>query len=246
VTQRILGSQEVIEQPKRKRMVRGKGWQTVRSWQGTRAAIEAFKTSADLDDSEDVQISTSRGVSTLEATFPYDADNEASRDPGEMEEVWEVDFQELQKPIGTHTFLNDLGSTRAAKLAEADAAIADGTAAALLAAGTTAASIKKYLRLRLTGIDTYVVFSPVVQRTIKCGRRVDVKAASAGVGSVVKTSSLPAPKDMLYVVPSSWEWLKQGPKVQQVPGGWQIIESWVGAEKWMADLYSGGTGQPSS
>lgn len=82
------------------------------------------------------------------------------------------------------------------------------------------------------GVESYLVFAPVVRRTT-----VTDNPVSVGFGLGKKVSSIPAPSGV--TVAGSLEWLKTRDSVSVDGDGIKRrIEEWTGADKWDADIYS--------
>ncbi len=79
------------------------------------------------------------------------------------------------------------------------------------------------------GVESYLVFAPVVTKTSKSA---DMPAVAAGCGK----RTAPAIKPQ-----GDWDWLKTGDRaVQQSDGSWQRTEVWTAADEWDQDLYEAG------
>lgn len=87
------------------------------------------------------------------------------------------------------------------------------------------AGARIYAKLILKGVESYLVFSPVVSRTSTYKDRPD--PADCG-----KIQTPP------ITVPGTWEYLKTGDRiVQQSDGKYVRTEQWTGADTWEPELY---------
>lgn len=242
---RVLGSTDVVAQPMRRRWRKGKGWSTVRSWRGPLAAIEALARDPLVDDAEEMEIKEQGGGhAELEAVYAYDLRNgSAGRD--ELNEIWETFPQEIQKPIAQAAAIRAVTSS-ASWLEQADKHIREGDAVAWKDASGNAvpAAIKSYVELKLAGVEAFTIWVDVIQKTTRCGSASALKASYSGAGAVTATIAGFNPTLARFALPSGVEFLKERPAVQEVVGGYHIVERWRTAEKWSATLYSGGTGTP--
>lgn len=83
------------------------------------------------------------------------------------------------------------------------------------------------------GIESYIVFAPVVTKTTENGATMPAVGANAGKRCAPKVK--PA---------GTWEWLKTGDKaVQRQNNTWERVEQWTAADEWDHDLYEAGQGE---
>ncbi len=79
------------------------------------------------------------------------------------------------------------------------------------------------------GVESYLVFAPVVTKTSKSAAMPDVAGGCGKRGA-------PALKPQ-----GDWDWLKTGDRAgQQSDGSWQRPEIWTAADEWDQDLYEAG------
>ena len=103
--------------------------------------------------------------------------------------------------------------------------LAAGALIAWRGAPDLSAVARIYAKLILKGVESYLVFSPVVSRTSTYKDRPD--PADCG-----KIQTPP------ITVPGTWEYLKTGDRiVQQSDGKYVRSEQWTGADTWERELY---------
>lgn len=235
---RVLGSADVVEQPRRLRFSRQKGWQQVRVWRGTKSACAAYAAVLAANRSvEDIDLVAAGAAH--EVVAGYAGDGSGADAGGALNEVWEVVYEKAQKSLDAADFMAALGASRGDWVEKANKAIEAGTAAAMSADSGTPQQIKDYLDLRLIGTDSVTIFVPVVTQTISLATETNVRASHTGVGQAWSTANIPAPPTFLYQLPSGWEWLKNGPSIITVPRGFNLVQRWDGAQKWSKVLYNG-------
>lgn len=152
----------------------------------------------------------------------------SSAGAGGLDAVFEVEMAQLEKPLLSHPRYKDVADI-VRKWEGSPAAIrdqdkfedADGSAADI----TDETALEAISKIR-RGIESYLVFSPVVTKTsypssmpnnigAACGKRQapDVAASAAAA------------------------WLKTGDRVAQADGAFTRVEQWTGADEWDEDLY---------
>lgn len=87
------------------------------------------------------------------------------------------------------------------------------------------ADAQRYAKLILKGVESYLVFSPVVSRTSTYKTRPNPENCSK-----IETPPISIPGD--------WEYLKTADRiVQQTDGKYVRTEQWTGADEWERELY---------
>ncbi len=247
----IKGSEEVIERKKILRWRDGHGYSSEQTFTGPEEKI--VKRAKELQEEVDeFEIRTKAGYSTLIAqSGTGDSSVIVLPSTSGLNCYWEIIKEQFDKDIRTHPFLDVLGDDKAMKLEAADNAIDDGEAIDLITAGVDSV-IETYIRLRLTGTDSYIAWAYTLRKTTPLANESKKKASFEGVGkvttgdpttgAVVIKSSRAAKKK--FDIPDG-EWLKCPPDVVQVGRHrYHIVEDWLRMDKWSAALYEGGTGTP--
>lgn len=228
------------------------GFQTTESYVGRRAALEALQ----LNFAAQGLLCDLRPLGArheLTITYPFNTSIVTPADDF-VEEIWTLRQQEYRRDLASHSFLDPLETDRAALLANADLLIREGRANELLDAVSPSPPeddpdflVAKYVKYRLLGTDYYVVYTPVVHRTIFAATRNTVRAEmpDSEIPKVIKSKDIDAPAGIMYAIPADWEWLDVPPSVDQTAdrNRYRIEKDWIGAKQW-ADLYEGGTYTP--
>lgn len=231
------------------RWQRGRGYFTVKIYEGSEAAIDALKESlytgsgGTLDAFEKSRIGGKFQLVVDTAAAPSAnitiEDQDAENDP-----TWELDSERLEKDLIDNAAFDSITATRAAAL---DRAISTHTALSSTASvhtfttpsGTVTTSGTaefNYCSLRLRGVESYLEFQSVIRRRWIVSKRSQLRAANNNVGRV---ESPPIPSNALVDL-NNLEWLKMAPDVQEVgKNKFAITQEWVGAEEWSALLYGG-------
>jgi len=136
---------------------------------------------------------------------------------------WEVTWQQLEKPLLTHL---DYTSE-----SEDVAAWSEKPNRADLVGGLSEAA-QKLARLILKGVESYLVFAPVVSK-----RSVYKRMPTTGdCGMIGDPPGAPAK------IPTGYVYLKTTDQaVEQDDGKYQRTEQWTGADEWSEDLYEAAT-----
>lgn len=94
----------------------------------------------------------------------------------------------------------------------------------------------EYAALVLAGVESYVVFAPVVRITSTYERRPD------GIGKNMCKRGKP-PASAIAGVSGTWEWLKNGDTrtYNAADDTWTRVETWQAADKWNDTLYGEAT-----
>ena len=90
-------------------------------------------------------------------------------------------------------------------------------------------ALAKKLAVKIAaGIESYLVFSPVISRTSKTSQR----PTTGGCGKIQTPANAIGGYVYLKVADSA---------VQQADGSWRRVQQWQGADKWDTDLYATGS-----
>ncbi len=182
---------------------------------------------------------TKGGMGLLTVTVRDSSSSRWIDTDGDREIVYEVEMAQIEKPILAHTdfkaYAGQIEMWRASA-AGVRAALkytnADGDDVALQGKALDAA------RLLLKGVESYLVFPPVLRRTTKDPRR--PRKAFSGIGGKCGQIVRP-PTKLTGMVAGSWKWLKTADRAQQASGGGsERVEEWTGADEWDETLYKDG------
>lgn len=220
---------------------RGRGYQTVKRYEGTKAAIYAFKgtlytgSGGSLESFECYQQGGKYILDVYSASkidgSTSDDDNEAQANP-----LWELEPEEIESDLKTHSAFSGITANRFAIL---DAMIDAGTATSTSGASETE---NNYIKMRLKGTETFLLASYRLRRTWTVNSRSGLRASFTLVNHV----DVPDVAGALFNlgdIPEG-EWLKMAPVVVKISKQkWEITQEWLWAEEWSALLY-GGSGSP--
>jgi hypothetical protein len=147
--------------------------------------------------------------------------------------TFEVEMAQLEKPLLAHPDFSGyadvvgkwMNSPPEIKNANKYVSGVDANGAATVEDVTGEALTKVLPKIR-KGVESYLVFAPVVTKTSVSGDRPDV---GKDIGKRCAPDVEPD---------GDWDWLKTGDRaVQQQDGSWQRVEVWTGADEWDQDLY---------
>ena len=151
--------------------------------------------------------------------------------------TFEIEMAQLEKPLLAHPDFSGyadvvgkwMNSPPEIKNANKYVSGVDANGAATVEDVTGDALTKVLPKLR-KGVESYIVFVPVVTKTT-------VSESMPSVGANIGKRGAPR------LTPSgTWEWLKTGDKaVQRQDGSWERVEQWTAADVWDHDLYGEAT-----
>lgn len=243
--QSIIGQKSVLEQGKQRMWKAERGWATVRTWVGSKAACNAYLVTVQSSGATEIDCSEDGPTSTITATYPDAQDSSLSALQSTQNITWELLGNDLEKNLKTfYTIFNQATGTAAQRqdLNAAEKAIKEATA---INAGWYAGA-QTYFKLASQGIESYLLTQYVLHKSIKVGGDGVVAASLANVNKVEAPSGVPT---ILFSVPTddgqgTLEWLKKAPRVLYLGRGkYSIDQQWWGAARWSNELY-GGTGSP--
>ena len=265
MSQTVVGLNGFSEQPKRRQKIRGSGWVTIRTWHGPRAKVdECISDTVTPLDPEDINV-VEGTPAVIEATFVDDESSQsASTDPfalAEDEAVWELIWSPLEKALGTHGYFQpSSGNLVALGAQEAiQKAIRDGTAYSTdwnsIYSGQGFDHAQDFSNLLLKGTDTWRTWTPVIRKTMSVGRRINFNIDNPDAQKVIEYNAIGLPPDVkwaqpkmrLYVPQVGWgerafnEWLTSPANITYRRKKHEIVWEWIGAVRWYACLYEGGT-----
>lgn len=154
--------------------------------------------------------------------------------------IYEVEWQQIQKPIELHPRYNgstytlasiDWAHINAALAGQATTGDPTSTSGATMSVDVTAATSAgrndAFIKMAV-GQTNYLVFVPIARRI-----RIDFQILT--VGKNLGTYSTSAP---FSGAPSGYEWLKVTDRARKEGAYWERVEEWMGADSWDSDLYS--------
>ena len=154
-----------------------------------------------------------------EMVLTYTNKTEALVLNGQPETTIEVDWSQIAKPLATHPKYRNLSEDDLKKIE----AVVAGKAEPSEVTGELAQNL---LAKRLKGVESYLVFAPVV-------RKISKSRQSPAVGSCGKISTPP-----LGV--TGFVFLKTADRSSKsnYSSTWERTEEWTGADSWDTDLYT--------
>lgn len=159
--------------------------------------------------------------------------------PGNIEEtVYEIEMAQLEKPLlsrpdwsGYAEQIEMWRGSEPALRAEYKYKDAAGDEFELLGAS------RKIAALLMKGVESYLVFAPVVRVTRRSNEEPKDTSEFRDIGRDCGKRCSP-PADPLSLVSGRWSWLKTADRLQAVAGGsYERVEEWTGADEWDEDLY---------
>lgn len=189
----IKGLDAFTEQPRRREKEPGKPWRTIRSFKGPQHLTEAKEDELLL--LNPLKLETEKGIP---ATITIETeDSGGNAQVGEQialsEVIWEEDWDRLEKDIRSHGWFNESGIS-IEFMEQIDAAIKKGTAS--LTNWNTLAGLmhlNDYRDCRLQGIDSYVMFSPIIRGTLVTRSSYSIRAPAVQIGKIVPWSEVKLP-----------------------------------------------------
>ena len=247
----IVGSTEAIEQPIRREWSASDGWQTIRSWMGPYAAVEAlaneFSTTTSGVDSMSLDKNGVEGILTTRIN-----DDPGTGTGGSValaNATWELILNEMMKPL-RHSSYFDTGS---AAIKTEYAQILDAFNQGQIASFSTTSNQGTVFKAALiAGISDTMVAAPVLRQTMIVSRRNEVNVIVADAFTVKTSATILAliPVDFIWrsvLHPTTgtfkdYTWLQKLPTFRRIGRSrFEIGLEYWGAEKWVKYFYSGGT-----
>ena len=230
----LLGSPGLTEQPSEQEYVPGKGWETVREWQGSEAAVDGYISQL-LQFGYRLRRFRVEGVTYgVEARVPDAQDGAAPASNPEDDQLhtWELVGNDLNKALFDHDNFIALAAADQQTLRD----IRDGTIKHTDAAATAlTGNAGKFRDLLAKGVQSFPVSQYVLRRTSIVNLTWSGEFVLTNVGKVyTSTTQLETtegvPADLKFVMPAG-KWLKRTPTVRQERDGrWQANNEW-----WHAD-----------
>ena len=250
----ILGSAAFTEQPPRRTKQVGRGWVRIRTWIGPRNDVDAFLTGT-IEPLSPESIDVAEGHPTvITATFPDAEVNLDALQQAEDEAIWELLPTPLDKPLATHPAFQQSGQTPTV-IEAIEKALRDGTATATdFDAEFGIPNSNNYRNLRVKGVDSWRTWGFTIRKTIRVGRAVDVSAAEINTQKIVSYNEIGVPSSVKWAQPKyrRWdgttgneipinEWMASPPTIRYVGKKYEITKEWLGAVKFYAIMYEGGS-----
>ena len=240
---RVVGTDEVVELEPLLRFSKQTGMTTVRRFVGPRAKVrDKFNalTGADTIIGDNFSFQADGKAARLEIEIYDDAGGGGGGYVNlDDNAVWELEAEEVLKPIEQHEDFNQLSGDDKRKIYKAVRANDP------LPAGTGSDAQRDKLAAYYSHqINDYLEYALVLRRTLVCTTQNTVTQSYTGINTVV---SLPAnaPTELLGSLPATWEWLYRRPRVADVGRGrFRLTVEWMGVDKW-AKIY-GGTFDPEN
>ncbi len=157
-------------------------------------------------------------------------------EPAPDEVTIEIESAQIEKPIATHPLVSPFADKlalwregEAARRTQYAYTDSDGEEKSLGEGDERDAA-----DLILRGVETYLVFAPVVRRTT---RRYDTESPFTDVGQMCGRVDEP-PAEALSLIPGDWKFLKTGDRMlRPASGPIERHEEWTGADEWSELLY---------
>lgn len=277
----VLGLNEFTEQPIQRTKDKGGPWRTTRTFIGPQAWAESKEDELILQYAP-LSIQTQKGVPctiTIE-TEESGGSAEVGDNTAVAEVVWELSWDRLEKDILSHGYFRFSASAFVAYEA-IDRAIKKGTsslttwASVYSSLGGYAARLDKYRDLRLSGVDSFVTYSPTLTATVSTSSTSSLRTSAQNTTSIIEWADIKLPYSSATVGPSDagieqpviWryggfvdgeaEGFASYPVNQWMIGAAGLVVNkrsrkrefrfqWIGAERWIGCLYSGGSGAPTA
>jgi len=151
---------------------------------------------------------------------PADKDETQVSDP-----VYEIEWQEIEKPIEKHPRYKDVPEHYMA-MVQAYFATSDPAERAGIEAAINSVRARELITKRLRGTESYVIYIPVARKTTDRTTHLLTNACGA-VG------------DPGFSVPTGYSWMKSASRCSRTGrlGKWKHSEEWTGLKDLDADLY---------
>ena len=196
----VKGTSGFTEQPRRRRWINGRGWVTVRTYEGALndTNIDALVATLQAADYEEIEVTRAwPTVITAQLPDPYDP-TDSNADGSSRSEEWELVPFVLDKALGTHGKFQGSGMVPET-LAAIDADLRAGTAYGkdydtIYGAGF---NFQNYSKLRSLGVDTWRTFGFTL-RMVKTYERNsgyvrDYQQAAVNQGKVIAWDKIGVP-----------------------------------------------------
>lgn len=198
----VKGTSGFTEQPRRRRWVNGRGWVTVRTYEGALndTNIDALVATLQAADYEEIEVVRAwPTVITAQMPDPF-SPSDGNTDGSSRSEEWELASYALDKALATHGKFNS-SAVSPLGLAAVDADIRAGTAysktySTLYAEGSES-NYDNYAKLRGMGVDTWRTFgftlrvTKTYERTSNYVR--DYQQAAENQGKVIAWDKIGVP-----------------------------------------------------
>lgn len=238
-----LGHPGLVEQPIEREYIPSQGWQAVREWHGSEAAIDGF-TSQLVQAGYRLRRFRVGGITYgVEARIPDAQDGSAPPDDPDDDQLvtWELVGNDLNKDLFNHPNYTALVEVEKLVLEELrNTRNFDNANLSIINPGSTGDKFKELLR---AGAQSYPVSQYVLRRTGRVGIDWTGQFALTNVGDVYPSTAAmetaeAVPAALKFALPTG-KWLKRTPSVrQQRDGRWEINNEWWHADEWSDALYT--------
>lgn len=234
---KFQGSATPIKSTEREIWQRGRGYQTVKRYEGTKSAIRDLKGTLYTGSGgslESFEMYREGGKYILETYSASKIDGSVNDDDNEAESnpLWELEPEEMETDLRAHPYFSGISADRFDEIEEA---LNDHTTGDL----TLTPQETDYVNMRKKGTDVYLRAAYRLRRTYTVNSRSGLRASFANVNEV----DTPNVTGALFDLPSG-EWLKLAPVVVKIAKQkWEITQEWLWDTAW-SDILYGGTGTP--
>ena len=268
----IKGDSTFTEQPITRITKPGEPVRTKHTFIGPQVGADSFEEYL-LNNYNALNLTTQKGTPCV-IEFETTDEGLAGEDPSlrVLTEVsWSLEWERELKDIRGHGYFY-MSGTSYEIMERIDAAIKKGNARltdwdAVAAYG----HMNDYMKCRLLGINSFILYAPVIRATLTMGRYTNLRVPSASVGKVVAWSDIKLPFPAGEAMTPSVGGIDQ-PKIHEAimggtfqdtlvnewlvspikrdytrnPQRYNMSFEWLGATAWTKALYDGGTGYPPS
>lgn len=155
----------------------------------------------------------------------------------DVETTWEIEMAQIEKPILSHPKFAQYSAEVSAWRDGADPALKlaykylDASGSEQTLAGDALKAARKIEK----GVESYLVYAPVIRKTTRSD---DALAVGGGLGK--RTTAPPLPSNISVI--GTWQWLKTKDHVAVDGDSLSTrIEEWTAADEWDEDLYGEAT-----
>ncbi|MDD4860787.1 MAG: hypothetical protein PHI33_01630 [Smithellaceae bacterium] len=246
---RIVGNTEIHQLRDERTWNPAEGVQTWRRFVGPAEKIKEYfneLTAAGADSGGDeIRESYNGQAGQVHIRVIDDSGGEDGGNTEELNAVWELMSQDIQKPIESHP---DFDSVIAAKKREIEKKARDAESFI----GGTDAETNLYAYYSNQVLD-YIATQLILRKSITVSTKSAITLSYANLNTVVAIGAINPPSKLLGALTSlpkmdgttgAWEWLKKGPQCRQLGRSkFALSYEWWGADRW-AKIPYGGTWEP--
>ena len=269
----VKGTNAFTEQPKTRKWIKGRGWVRVRTFEGpfSDSLIDAQVAALTAVNAEEIEVAEGHPT-VITAMIPNDSDSigVGLADPNTQTE-WSLDPYDLDKTLASHGAFNLSGSSASALIViEKEIKSAEAYGKDYNTLYPSIGAFNNYVLLRGAGTDSFLSHGFILRAVMDCERgnvfvrEQQQKAVNAG--KIITWDKIGVPDDALIVKPKVHvfagyelsgtgfidldinEWYVKPLAIRFSRRGKtrlrQLVQEYIGAWKWSATLYDGGTGVP--